>query len=126
MSDGSSRAMVAQGRWEPTNLNIEGAASQEPPRRRAEPHGRSAAAKQPSGHYARGFGRCPFGGELPLMEKAAARSDTPPMGERARDASCVRAENRGAKRRAKREQVCVRNFKFDKIQPLHVPNPTSS
>ena len=25
----------------------------------------------------RGFGRCPFGGELLLMEKAAARSDPP-------------------------------------------------
>ena len=49
----------------------------EAPRRRAEPHGGSAAAKRPSGHYARGFGRCPFGGALPLMEKAAARSDTP-------------------------------------------------
>ena len=49
----------------------------EAPRCRAEPHGGSAAAKRPSGHYARGFGRCPFGGELPLMEKAAARSDTP-------------------------------------------------
>ena len=49
----------------------------EPPRRRAEPHGGSAATKRPSGHYARGFGRCPFGGEPPLMEKAAARSDNP-------------------------------------------------
>ena len=65
------------------------------------------------------FGRCPFGGALLLMEKAAARSDfpgeagqrtgfqidrwpvewggSPPMGEYICDASCVCAENRGAK-----------------------------
>ena len=49
----------------------------EAPRRSAEPHGRSAAAKQPAGHYARGYGRCPSGGVLLLRAEAAVRSDLP-------------------------------------------------
>ena len=83
-----------------------------PPPRRASREERGGEATV--GVYARGFGRCPFGGALLLMEKAAARSDfpgeagqrtrrpvewggSPPMGEYICDASCVCAENRGAK-----------------------------